>query len=440
MSAELFSTALNLAAAALLLVLAFSALRMSPKAAIVVWLFVICFIPIWIGQTITVYFPAFAIVGLLAAASFVPTTNRFRWSVADAVVLAVAVTVLAEYALKLTTRTATFDLFVIWSGAFLLGRVVTSVLDARWIYGAVAVFFSIAAVLALAEFVTGLNVFITYLGNGTALFDQWRTQQPRGGILRAEGAFGHSIALGSSLAIAATLTLGSRFRPWIKTAMLVVLLGGAVVTFSRTGMITAALGVVVACLFVRNPLSRRYRIGLLILAMVSAGVVFVSIRDVFLASGNEAEGSALYRSELLQLVGYIQPFGLAANFTVSTTSQTSIGEFGSVDNALLLFALTYGWVPTALLALLFAGAVAALFRGRATLAVVAVIAQLPALVTVALITQYAAVFWFAVGLAISTQVIANQTRAPRQGPMSVQHPRTADPAPPARRVLQGTRG
>jgi hypothetical protein len=37
--------------------------------------------------------------------------------------------------------------------------------------------------------------------------------------------------------------------------------------------------------------------------------------------------------------------------------------------------------------------------------VIAVVAQIPALISVAFITQYAAVFWFAVGMAVATQKI-----------------------------------
>lgn len=407
MSAAVFSTGLQAAAAALLLLVVFVGLRRSPKVAVFVWLFVICFVPVWIGQTVVAYFPAFVIVSLLAAISLLPTVSRVRWSVADGIFVAVAAIVVAEYLVGLTTRSATFDLVVTWGSAFLLGRIVVAILDPRWIYSAIAVFFTVVAALALAEFALGTNPFTTFLANNTTSYSVWGGLQPRGTILRAEGAFGHSIALGSSLGIAAAMTMGSRFRPWLKTAMLALMLGGAVVSFSRTGMITAGLGIVLACLFLREPLSRRYRRTLLVLALVSAALVYVTVQDVFLASGDEAEGSALYRSELLQLIGYIRPVGLAANFTVSTNAQVSIGEFGSVDNALLLFGLTFGWIPGVLMLLMLVAAVGYLLRRRATPAVIAVLAQSPALVTVAFITQYAAVFWFAVGLAVSTQVLAN---------------------------------
>ena len=50
----------------------------------------------------------------------------------------------------------------------------------------------------------------------------------------------------------------------------------------------------------------------------------------------------------------------------------------------------------------------------------AVVAQLPAMVTVALITQYATMLWFAIGLAVATQVAANRARRLPHGRQSSQ--------------------
>ena len=400
-------------AGGLVLLLVFVALRRSPKLAVSAWLFVICFVPVWIGQTVVgPYFPAFSIISLVAAVSLVTAVSHFRWSVVDAVFAAVLAIVVVEYLLGLTTRSGTFDLVTAWGAAFLLGRVVTSVLDPRWVYGAFGVFFSLVAVLAIVEFVTSFNVFTTYLGNDNSNYLAWGDLQPRGGITRAEGAFGHSIALGTSLGIAAAMTMGSRFRPWVKTVMVGLMAVGAVVGFSRAGMLTAGLAVLLSCLFLREPLTRVYRIGLLLLAAAAGVGVFLAVQDVFVASGSEAAGSASYRGELLQLVRFIEPFGVASNYQVTTNREVSVGEFASIDNALLLFGLIYGWVPELLLLLVTVpAAVYLLLRKRATPAVIAVLAAFPALLTVALITQYAAVFWFAVGLAVSTQVKANATSA-----------------------------
>lgn len=431
MSAATFTSALLTVGGLLALLLVFVGVQRSPKAALLLWLLVICFVPVWIGRTVYAYFPAFVIVGLLVAVGLLPSLKRVRWTVVDILLGGVALLVVAEYALGLTTRTATFDLVLAWGGAFALARVLPAVLDPHWIYGAAAVFFGLVAVLAIGEFVASYNPFTTLLANSSATYATWGPLQVRGSVTRAEGAFGHSIALGSSLGIAAALTLGSRLRPVLKTGLLLTLALASVLTFSRTGMLTVGLSVVLGCVFLRD-LSSRYRWGLLAGTAAAAAVAFASVRDVLLSSGTEATGSALYRSDLLQLVGYIQPLGLARNFNVSTTSEVSIGEFGSIDNAMLLFGLTYGWIPAVLVVVAFAAAVVVTLRRRATPPVIAVVAQLPAFVTVALITQYEAVAWFAIGLAVSTQVLANDARSGRKKDTPRPLPRNAGrPAPPA---------
>ncbi len=316
------------------------------------------------------------------------------------------------YVLGLISRSATFDLLAVWAVAFVLGRLISQVVEPEWIYGAFGVFGAVAGAGALLEFVTGRNVFVRYLGNNTGLYTLWGVLQARGSVIRAEGAFGHSIALGITLGVSVCLVLGSRFRPSVKTALALLAAAGSVVSFSRSGILTALLAVVLMCLFLRGTLSRTFRVVVLLGVAVAAAVAVRPILAVF-ASSDEAGGSALYRGELLGLVRSMRPLGLTGDFSVTTTNQASIGSFGSVDNALLLFGLLYGWVP--LLAVLAAavGGVVLVLRRRATPATIAVVAQLPALFTVALITQYAAVAWFTAGLAVGTQALVRAAPSPR---------------------------
>lgn len=410
MSGAELDQAMKLAAALVLFVLGFLALRRSPKLAVLAWTAIIAFVPVWIGITAIAYFPAASVISLFAAFSLLPAIRRLQWSIVDLFLVAILATVLIELSLHLTTLSAAFDLTTAWAAAYAFGRLITLEVAADWVYRVVAVVFTIVAVLAIIEFLTGDNLFITYLGNDTRLFDIWGTLQPRGGVIRAEGAFGHSIALGASLGIAVSLTLGSSFRAWLKLIMVVLMSAAAVLTFSRTGMFTCALAIALACLFQRERLTRPFRIGLLLVTGLAAYVAFSLIQDVFLESGNEAQNSALYRAQLLDLASSMSPFGLSSEFNISASSQVSIGDFGSVDNALLLFGLIYGWVPLVLVVLALGAAIVYTLRRRATPAVLAVVAQLPAMVTVALITQYANMLWFAVGLAVATQVQQNRAR------------------------------
>ena len=62
-------------------------------------------------------------------------------------------------------------------------------------------------------------------------------------------------------------------------------------------------------------------------------------------------------------------------------------------------------LPLAVVLLLLAILVGSVVIGRATPASVALVAQIPAFATVALITQYAAFVWFAAGLAVSAYAV-----------------------------------
>lgn len=382
-----------------------------PKAAAVAWLLTIAFVPVWFGRSVGPFFSVFVVVGIVAAVALLPAARQLHWSILDVALLAVLAVVAVEYVIGVIPLSAALEMFSTWAPAFLLGRLVAGVVDERWIYGAFAIVFSAVALLAGVEFLTGTNVFTAVPASNASLYEAWAPLQARGSVLRAEGAFGHSIALGGSLAIAATFTLGSRFRPWIKIGLTLLIAGATVLTFSRSAMLTCLAAIVLMCVFQRDALSRASRVVLLAVT-AGAGVVALSVvRDVLLDAASEAENSALYRSDLLGLTTDMAAFGTASSYDVSTTRVVSIGQFASIDNAVLLFGLLYGFIPLVVpAAALVAGAVCIL-RRRATPAVIAVVSQLPAFFTVALITQFSAVVWFAGGLAVTTQLRANRLRA-----------------------------
>ena len=180
----------SLVLAAAVLVLAFFAIRRSAKLALVVWVLVVCFVPVWLGVSFHAFFPAFTAITLLSALSLAPTLAAVRWSVADALLGAVLLFVTFEYALQMTTRSATFDLFATWASAFLLGRLAALVIEPEWIYGLFGVVFTVVALLAIVEFLTGDNLFITFLPSGNNLFSIWghaaaaRRRHPGRGCVR----------------------------------------------------------------------------------------------------------------------------------------------------------------------------------------------------------------------------------------------------------------
>jgi len=80
----------------------------------------------------------------------------------------------------------------------------------------------------------------------------------------------------------------------------------------------------------------------------------------------------------------------------------------------VLIALNHGWLVLVLVVALLIAAVACLLTGRATAPTVALVAQLPAFVSVALITQYATFTWFVAGLAVCSQSLVRRRDEPAE--------------------------
>jgi hypothetical protein len=390
-----------------------------PRLAFAGWLVVLCFVPVWVGITFVVGLEGHVVatVGLLL--SVLPglvrgnllTPPKLTWG--DALFAAFLVVTLVAVLSGRVTFSATFVACVQWAAAFLAGRLVGYRVRLSWVYGALAVAFTVVAVLALVEFAVGWNPFLGISGD-SSLRGTWGVVEFRGGGGRTEGAFGHSIALGAGLALAVPLALAAPFRTAVRLPMVLLMLAATVVTFSRIGLVTAALGAVLAVLFLGSDLPRRLRVA------VSAGLVVVGIAfaplvsGVFAAAGSEAANSAGYRLQLLALLPDLQPFGWAstayqvAGQTVLANVPTTDGLLQTIDNALLLVGLSYGWVPLVVLLLGLLMAVRCLVSGRVTAPTVSLVAQIPAFATVALITQYSTFTWFVAGLAVFSQSVVTR--------------------------------
>lgn len=397
-----------------------------PKFGAVAWVCTICFVPVWFGLVWHGLFQAHVLVALLVVVSWLIRVRRVQINPVDVVMVIVLLLVAAEYMLHMTTLSFAFAILVERTGAYLVGRLVTQLIPAEWVYGLIAIAFSIVGILAVIEFVTSTNLFITYLPESNALFQTWGTLQPRGNIIRAEGAFGHSIALGTSLAAAIGLTLASRIRPRLRIVMVCVMLAGAVMSFSRTGMLSAVLAIILVTVLSRDRSSLAPRVRAAVLTILTvggalgAGFVLTVFRD-----SDETQSSADYRTDLLALVHEMRPLGLSSVFTHSTASISSLGSFGSIDDAVLVFGLGYGWIPLVLVGLCWLAAMMTTALRRASAPTLTFVALTPALVTVAFITQYAAVVWFIAGLAVATQVSMRQRRVvPDQEAVLPHSPRT----------------
>jgi hypothetical protein len=397
-------------------VLAYFVLRRSAKLAIGFWLFAICFVPVWIGASLGVsgnfYVPLASAAAVVVIAALVPA-SRFRPGITDGLmVLLVLMTVAALFTGNSTIAFSfVVSLFTYFVVGYVLGRVVPARVDVTWIYGLIAVLFTIVAVLAIIEFFSGFNLFVQFKVNNIS-FATWGSLQRRGGQLRAEGAFGHSIALGSCLALAIPLTLASRFRFWLRVLMILVMMLATALTFSRIGIIGAILGLALSILFLRGSMSIRMRVGLASVGTITALALYPLVSVVFTAAGAEATGSASYRGDLLSLVGRMNVIGVADSARRSADDQVYFGNFRSIDSQLILTGLSGGLLVLVAVVIALVIAVVLVITGRASAPTIAVVAQIPALATAALITQYAIFVWFVIGLAVATQLSPSRRSNP----------------------------
>lgn len=403
-------------------VLAVVVLRRWPRLALGSYLVVLAFLPVWAPVTGPLPFQPQVLWGLVTLAAVLPLVARPRLHPVAADGL-VALFVLASVLPLLAGRSSVTSVLVVavqWLGAYLIGRTIADRAGYDRVLRAVAVVFTVVAALALVEFLSGWNPFLLVPGSGTR-HETWAVLQERGGVTRAEGAFGHSIALGAALSMAVPMTLAAPFPLVARVLMVMVMVGGVVVTFSRIGLITTVLGLVLSLVALREEMTRRLRL-LLAASVVAVGLAVLPLLSrVFASAGDEAAKSAAYRGDLLSLVGEMRALGFSSAFYRSPTGEVYFGSFRSIDSALILQGLTYGWISLALAVLLLAVGVLAVVTGRASAPTIALVAQVPAFATVALITQYSTMVWFVGGLAVFAQVL-------RRRPL----PSSPSAAPPGR--------
>lgn len=393
-------------------VLAFSRF---PQLGLVCFLATVAFVPIWVGTTVVLYLPAVTVVG---AWLMIAMARRGlpRWALADLLVLFIFLVALITPLVAPYSLTAVFDVISYWIIGYGAGRTVMTHLDARDVYRIMAAVFVPVAVLSVVEFAFGWHGLAEF-GPPTQLHQFWGEIQMRGGLVRSEGAFGHSIALAVSLAMVAVTTVEARgSRAWRLTAV-ATMVAGIAVTLSRLGLICAVVGLIGCVLLLRSDEAQRLRKPLV--AVLGAGIIVLVplVSQVLARAGREATESSNYRSDLTANVSRIAWLGLTDAMQRSAFGRVYYGGFRSIDSELLLAGMLYGWLVLGLLVAVVGLLVAMVLRGRATAPAIAVVAHVPALATVALITQYHLFFWFVLGLAVAST--AGSVSRPAKGHSAV---------------------
>ena len=256
-----------------------------------------------------------------------------RLGKADMAMLLMLVLCLATVVLGGASRPALLDVVLQWLPPMAMGRLLAQRLGLNWLMKAIGVVFAIAAALAVLEFATGINIFVL-LSRGNSLYGTWGGLQARGGIVRAEGAFGHSIALGASLAAAMPLVLATDMAARAKSVIVLLLMAGTIVSFSRAGMICAVVGLVLTIVFQRTGLSARLRVVFTVVLCVVAFLALPYVSAVFEAAGQEAAGSAAYRGNLLSLIPDMAPLGISPAAYRAPDGTLYMSNFRSIDSTL----------------------------------------------------------------------------------------------------------
>lgn len=393
----------------------------SPRFAFVATMCILSFAPIWIGARLgfngNLFLPV-AVIASFAAAVVLARVRELRPSPVDAlllflIVLSASSFITSDPGLALSFLVTPFAYFL---GGYAFGRIAAARIGADIVYRTVAILFTVVAVLAIVEFTTGFNPFIGLRVDGS-LFQEWGDIQIRGGFARAEAAFGHSIALGSCLALAIPLTLAARFPFWVRLGMVGLMLCATVFTFSRIGIVCAFLGIVLCALFLPDRLRKRERAAILGGGGILGLAMLPLVSSVFSEAGEEAVNSGAYRGDLFTLLSQAQLIGLSDNARRAPSGNITFGRFVSIDSQLVLTSLTTGLLALVAVSVALAVAIVLCLRGKAQPATIALIAQLPAIATVALITQYAVMLWLVVGIAATTQALARPAPLPWRAPM-----------------------
>lgn len=375
-------------------------LRSHPKVGVALWFLVVCFVPTWVEANVGVLIPPTTLVGGVLLASMALLLPS-RVTVADWLVGFFFVACLVPVLVGASSLAAVSAVILKWLIPFLVGRLLPLRVPTDWIYRCAGVFFTGVSVLAILESLLRWNPFVTVVANNID-YRTWSPLQQRGSLLRVEGAFGHSIALGTSIALVLPLVLGSSLRTRTKVVMVAAMLSAVVLTLSRIGIVCSVLALVLFVVFSRGGLTARARAVLSGVLVVGVLAATPSLLSVFDRAGPEPLLSAVYRSQLTELVPYVSVLGVAPNQHRTATGEVFFGSYRSIDNALILLGLTYGFVALAFALLLLTCAVVAVVARAATPPVLAMAAQVPAVASVALITQYEMLFWFVGGLALAT--------------------------------------
>lgn len=377
-----------------------------PRRAVGTWAVVLCFVPSWLSLPVgpATLTPTTLVAILAAPGALLPLltgrANLFRTGdVFPALFAALFVTSAVAFGGEPTVIVRTL---VQGIAAYFVARYLVPGAGLAWTTKVLAVCLTATAGWALIEYAADLHVFKSLDVGGEGF---WSAVQDRGGHARSEAAFGHSLTLAAALTIAVPFVLASEASQNVKLTALATLAAGGFASGSRVALIGIALGAAVSLIAKPGGLSNRTRWTVLACLLIAIGPAFSFSQERFASAGSEVTDSSDYRERLYTAAVHdVRPLGPAEHTRRASDGQLQYLEFGSIDSEIVFTALFVGWLPVGLFLLGLTGVLIRIFRRRAGPAEVALVALLPIIATVALITQMLPIVWFVVGLIVGGAV------------------------------------
>jgi hypothetical protein len=383
-----------------------AASAMHPKFGLFLWLAVLVFVPHWLGLEAILYLPPVTLAGLVLVPAML-RGPRAQFDRVDGLLVVVLLGITAISFFGDTGRTLWAAMVVQWALAYTIGRRMSIAADVAWAAKAFAWLMVLVGAFAIVEFVTDWHPFVTVLGPSTAEA-AWAPVISRGGYTRSEAAFGHPIALGAALVTAIPLLASSSGGRVARVVGVCVLLAGTFATLSR-GPLLGAVVTVLLLVWAAKQLKLGARVAILGTGSVVAYYAMQRLEIITTSDATNLAASNATRSSVFTgLVEDMHPLGRADNIVIAPDGDLFYRGFTTIDNAFLLLGLHFGWLAPLSLALALLALTWRVVRGQSTPAGMALAGQWPVLLTVALVTQYAAVVWFLAGLAVSWAAIQRE--------------------------------
>ncbi|MBY6683243.1 hypothetical protein HQ312_19470 [Rhodococcus sp. BP-316] len=380
-----------------LLYLLMQSLRKSPNGLLVFWLVGVAAFPPWIPFYAVGYrLPAAALISVACIAAAGRNKTKFVW-VDGAVIALVLSTAVGTMFFQTPLHIATQALLE-WGLCYAAGRILFCKSDLPAICNRVG---GVLGLLACLQFLLQFNVASFFPFSVNASGSQWSVLQERGGSIRSELAFGHSISLGAVLVILLAFGLKNRARYSYMLSALTIL--GVLTTFSRSAIAATVITVILTILRSKAASTGKS------IAIVLCGFIAYVVASRFVAVVNGAENSVEltdstdYREGLLSLFSIVDLVGLAPGGLPSSLGVTYTWDnFYSIDNGFLFVGLYSGAIAMALYAAIPLSVVLSKKLKNWDSFSTFIIAQIPFLVTVAPITQYQNYYWLFLGMGVSS--------------------------------------